>query len=46
VEGGPLTEAARKKYFIGKFEHREIVGAGHFIHHQNINEVVDAITGK
>jgi pimeloyl-ACP methyl ester carboxylesterase len=46
VESGPLTEEAIKKYFIGKFEHREIVGAGHFIHHQNPNEVIDAITGK
>lgn len=46
VESGPLAEEVRKKYFIGKFEHREIVGAGHFIHHQNLNEVIDAITGK
>jgi pimeloyl-ACP methyl ester carboxylesterase len=46
VESGPLTKEARKKYFTGKFEHREIVGAGHFIHHQNPDEVVDAITSS
>jgi pimeloyl-ACP methyl ester carboxylesterase len=43
AEGGPLPEEAVKRYFTGNFRHKVVSGAGHFIHRQRPDEVINAI---
>ena len=42
VESG-LSEEAVKRYFKGGLEYKMVEGAGHFIHRQRPDEVIDAI---
>jgi pimeloyl-ACP methyl ester carboxylesterase len=43
VRGNPLFETAIKRYFTGNFSSKIVEGAGHFIHHQRPDEVINAI---
>ncbi|ALF13915.1 alpha/beta hydrolase [Lactiplantibacillus plantarum] len=43
VESSLMSKKSCDRYFIGPFEHRVIAGAGHFIHHQNTDDVLSAI---
>jgi pimeloyl-ACP methyl ester carboxylesterase len=43
VERAPLQDEAIKRYFVGGFSHKVIEGAGHFIHRQRPDEVINAI---
>jgi pimeloyl-ACP methyl ester carboxylesterase len=46
VEIAPLKEEAIKRYFTGGFSHKVVEGAGHFIHRQRPDEVINAIVNK
>jgi pimeloyl-ACP methyl ester carboxylesterase len=43
VERVPLKEESIKRYFTGGFSHKIVEGAGHFIHRQRPDEVINAI---
>jgi pimeloyl-ACP methyl ester carboxylesterase len=43
VEGAPLRDEAINRYFTGAFRHKAVEGAGHFIHRQRPDEVINAI---
>lgn len=46
AEGAPLSREAISKYFKGSFRSAAVEGSGHFIHRENPESVVEAITSS
>ena len=46
VESAPLQDEEIKRYFTGGFRHKVVEGAGHFIHRQRPDEVINAIVNE